>query len=84
MPMLVTAPNRVDLQGYVAPGFEHVRDTFAENFTRRHELGGACCAYHRGQKVVDIWGGSRNKQTRNPGSGTRWSSFTRPPKAWRR
>ena len=66
MLMLVTAPNRVDVQGYVAPGFERVRDTFAENFARRHELGGACCAYHRGQKVVDIWGGSRHMQTREP------------------
>ena len=66
MVMLLTAPNRVDVQGYVAPGFERVRDTFAANFARRHELGGACCAYHRGQKVVDIWGGSRDKQTREP------------------
>ena len=66
MLMLVTALDRLDVQGYVAPGFERVRDTFAENFARRHELGGACCAYHRGQKVVDIWGGIRSKQTREP------------------
>ena len=66
MLMLLTAPDRVDVQGYVAPGFERVRDTFAANFARRRELGGACCAYHRGQKVVDIWGGSRDKQTREP------------------
>jgi CubicO group peptidase (beta-lactamase class C family) len=66
MLMLVTALDGVDVQGYVAPGFERVRDAFAENFARRHELGGACGAYHRGQKVVDIWGGIRNKQTREP------------------
>ena len=30
------------------------------------ELGGACCAYHRGEKVVDLWGGVRNKQTGEP------------------
>ena len=66
MLMLVKAPTRVDVQGYVAPGFERVRDTFAENFARRHELGGACCAYYRGQEVVDLWGGIRNKQTREP------------------
>jgi CubicO group peptidase (beta-lactamase class C family) len=29
-------------------------------------LGGACCAYVRGEKVVDIWGGVRNKQTGDP------------------
>jgi len=39
---------------------------FEENFTRRGELGGACCAYHRGEKVVDIWGGVRNKLTGDP------------------
>ena len=63
---LFSAPERVDVHGYVAPGFERVRDAFAENFARRRELGGACCAYHGGRKVVDLWGGSRDKQTREP------------------
>jgi CubicO group peptidase (beta-lactamase class C family) len=52
--------------GHVAPGFEPVRDAFVENFARRHELGGACCAYQNGEKVVDLWGGVRNKQTGEP------------------
>ena len=39
---------------------------FADNFARRRELGGACCAYRRGEKVVDLWGGVRNKQTGDP------------------
>ena len=54
------------IEGHVSAGFESVRDAFAENFTRRHELGGACCVYHRGEKVVDLWGGVRNKVTREP------------------
>jgi len=54
------------VEGAVRCGFEDVRETFADNFARRGELGGACCAYHRGQKVVDIWGGIRNKQTNEP------------------
>jgi CubicO group peptidase (beta-lactamase class C family) len=58
--------DRVIVEGHVSPGFEAVRETFAENFARRHELGGACCAYRRGEKVVDLWGGSRNKQTGEP------------------
>ena len=62
--MPVTASNAVE--GYVGRGFEAVRDAFAENFARRRELGGACCAYHRGEKVVDLWGGIRNKQTGEP------------------
>ena len=54
---------QVNVQGQVAPGFECVRDMFVENFARRHELGGACCAFFRGEKVVDLWGGIRNRQT---------------------
>jgi CubicO group peptidase (beta-lactamase class C family) len=56
-------PDRADLavvEGHVSPGFESVRVAFEDNFARRHELGGACCVYHRGKKVVDLWGGRRN------------------------
>lgn len=54
------------INGYVSAGFDAVRDAFAENFSRRGELGGACCVYHRGEKVVDLWGGVRNKATGEP------------------
>ncbi len=54
------------VQGDVRPGFEAVRETFAKNFARRHELGGAVCAYVDGEKVVDLWGGIRNKKTGEP------------------
>ena len=64
--MSVTTLDRVVVQGHVSRGFEAVREAFAENFARRRELGGACCAYHRGEKVVDLWGGIRNKQTGEP------------------
>ena len=53
-------------EGDVARGFEPVRDVFDENFARRGERGGACCAYLRGEKVVDLWGGFRNKVTAEP------------------
>jgi CubicO group peptidase (beta-lactamase class C family) len=56
----------IRIEGHVSPGFEAVRDAFAENFSRRHELGGACCVYHRGEKVVDLWGGVRNLATGEP------------------
>jgi CubicO group peptidase (beta-lactamase class C family) len=56
----------VEIEGFVSPGFESVREVFAENFAERHELGGACCVYHRGQKVVDLWGGARNRETGEP------------------
>ncbi len=52
--------------GEVSTGFDDVRDAFTENFTRRGELGGACCVYCGGRKVVDLWGGVRNKATGEP------------------
>jgi len=58
--------NAIRIEGHVSAGFEAVRDVFVENFSRRHELGGACCVYHRGEKVVDLWGGVRNKTTGEP------------------
>ena len=70
--MTLTAPavahsgEAAAVEGFVARGFETVRTAFAENFARRHELGGACCAYVDGRKVVDLWGGVRNEDTRAP------------------
>jgi len=55
-----------EIGGEVACGFEAVREAFAENFRRRRELGGAVCAYVRGEKVVDLWGGVRIKSTSEP------------------
>ncbi len=55
-----------EIEGHVRCGFEGVHQAFVDNFARRRELGGACCAYLRGEKVVDLWGGIRNKQTGEP------------------
>ena len=57
---------RTGVQGHVSNGFEPVRDAFIENFSRRKEIGGACCVYRHGEKVVDLWGGIRNKSTGGP------------------
>ena len=54
------------IHGFVSPGYEAVRDAFAENFARRHEVGAACCVYRKGDTVVDLWGGIRNKETGAP------------------
>jgi CubicO group peptidase (beta-lactamase class C family) len=48
-----------------------VRKAFIENFARRGELGGACCIYQDGEKVVDLWGGVRDRA-----SGERWREDT--------
>jgi CubicO group peptidase (beta-lactamase class C family) len=52
--------------GWVKPGFEPVQQAFIENFDKRRELGAACCVYHQGEKVVDLWGGIRNVKTGEP------------------
>jgi CubicO group peptidase (beta-lactamase class C family) len=62
----MSRPASHSVHGHASRGFESVRDVFAENFVRRGELGGACCAYHNGEKVLDLWGGIRNKQTGDP------------------
>lgn len=58
--------NATEIHGFVHPGYEAVREAFAENFSRRHEIGAACCVYHKGEKVVDLWGGVRNEATGEP------------------
>jgi CubicO group peptidase (beta-lactamase class C family) len=55
-----------DIHGTVAPGFESVRDVFEENFAARDEVGAACAVYHRGEKVVDLWGGLRDPKANAP------------------
>ena len=45
------------------PGFERVRDAFAANFERDEplrEVGASLSVYHRGKRVVDLWGGWRD------------------------
>ena len=62
----IGASQPIDIHGFVSPGYEAVRDAFADNFLRRREIGAACCVYHKGEKVVDLWGGVKNKATCEP------------------
>ena len=59
------------IHGTISPRFEPIRTAFAENFSRRHELGGAVCVYYHGEKVVDLWGGIADKNT-----GAYWNEDT--------
>jgi len=63
---MTAVQDTIGIQGYVSNGFEAVRAAFLENFLRRKELGAACCVYREGKKVVDLWGGIRNKATGEP------------------
>jgi Toprim domain/Beta-lactamase len=59
-------PLRAMIGSDVRPDFAAVRTAFEENFTKRAELGGACCVYRDGEKVVDLWGGIRDATTGAP------------------
>ncbi len=54
-----TANKTALIEGGTAPEFHEVRRQFERNFVELGEQGAACAVYHRGQKVVDLWGGQR-------------------------
>ena len=55
-----------EVHGEVARGFEAVQDAFSANFDRHDEVGAAFSLYHRGRKVVDLWGGIADQTTGRP------------------
>ena len=57
---------RAPVRGFVAPGFERVREAFADNLESGRDVGAAFAAYHHGRKVVDIWGGTADTTTGRP------------------
>lgn len=64
----------LQINGFFRPGFEDVYYEFKNNFISRKELGAALCVYHRGEKVVDIWGGISNVKNNLP-----WAKNTMVP-----
>jgi hypothetical protein len=46
---------------------------FLENFSRRKELGAACCVYRNDAKVVDLWGVFAIRRPASLGRRTPWS-----------
>src|SRR3954447_8168956 len=52
--------------GFVAPGFEPVREAFERNFSERGELGAAFAAVRDGEPVVDLWGGVADRASGRP------------------
>ena len=54
---MINFPAAPIINGEVAKGFESVRHAFQQNFLQRGETGAACTIYHKGVKVVDLWGG---------------------------
>lgn len=60
------------MNGTVHPDFENVGQVL-ERQVDRHAGGAAVCVYHRGEPVVDLWGGLRNA------AGSPWESDTMAP-----
>ncbi|AUM11517.1 serine hydrolase domain-containing protein [Ketobacter alkanivorans] len=58
------------LQGYVHPDFGRVAEVLSQQIPRNRPGGAALSVYHKGQCVVDIWGGTRNRD------GDPWRSET--------
>ena len=54
------------LEGVCAPGFERVAAAFQRNFAERGEAGASVCVTHKGQVVVDLWGGLASLRTAAP------------------
>ncbi len=51
------------IAGFCAPGYEEVREVFAENFVDPGEIGAAVAAVVDGEVVVDLWGGLADAHT---------------------
>jgi CubicO group peptidase (beta-lactamase class C family) len=60
-----------DIHGEVAPGFEGVKEAFARNMDSDDEVGASVAIYHKGDKVVDLWGGLADEA-----SGRLWEQDT--------
>lgn len=56
------------IDGFVATGFERVRDAFAENFDAGREVGASFAVARDGELVVELWGGFRDRARTQPWS----------------
>eukprot|EP00729_Bicosta_minor_P025884 gene25884-32589_t len=52
-------------QGFVAPGYEAVKQAFEQHLQDGIEEHVQCCAYVSGIKVVDLWGTNQDNATNN-------------------
>lgn len=52
-------PRRVHMDGRIHPDFQAVEQALRDQL-RKYPGGAAVCVYHRGEKVVDLWGGTKD------------------------
>lgn len=51
------AASEMTARGWASPDFAPAADAFAKVLASGAELGAACCVYHQGEPVLDMWGG---------------------------
>ncbi|MET9759817.1 serine hydrolase domain-containing protein [Streptomyces sp. NPDC006372] len=56
----------MDVHGTVAEGFEPVREAFVRNFESLGERGAAVAVYRDGQRLVDLWAGTKDVDGTDP------------------
>ncbi|MDA1075421.1 MAG: serine hydrolase [Proteobacteria bacterium] len=61
------------LEGDIHPDYADVASTLIRQIPAHNHAGCAACVYHRGRKVVDIWGGTRDS------AGNPWVEDTTAP-----
>ena len=54
------------ISGNIRPGFEAVREAFAQNFEKYHEVGASVAVVRNGQYLVDLWGGWADEERTRP------------------
>ncbi|MBI37215.1 MAG: hypothetical protein CL568_06495 [Alphaproteobacteria bacterium] len=57
-----TNKDKIILKGECIETFEPVKQALIENFSTHAEIGSAVCIYHKGKKVVDLWGGFMDEE----------------------
>lgn len=57
---------QIRIEGTCDPAFAAVRTAFEDGFRRRGEIGAAVCVYEKGRKVVDLWGGYKDRERTAP------------------
>lgn len=59
-------PAPAPLKGHCAAAFAPLAQHFAQSLARGEEIGASLCVYHRGEVVVDLWGGWADPAQQSP------------------
>ena len=72
----------MDVDGYVEPGFEPVREVFAEVLAGQAGTGAAAAAWRDGRWVADLWGGPASADGAQRWQADSRRATTNPPGAF--